>query len=222
MAMVTEEKNWVAAEFDGLDLGDERLNKRARKIMGHLAAKPAASIPMACGGWGETQAAYRFFVNEDATWDKVLEPHWAQTEKRMASHPVVLCGMDTTELDFHGQKAVGLGPLNYETRRGMYLHPTYAITPQREPLGVLDAWMWAREFRDELGVRAGMKESLRWVEGYERIAEIAVKLPATRLVYLADREADLVAMMWKAYELGNPADWLIRAKHNRVCLWTAP
>jgi hypothetical protein len=30
----------------------------------------------------------------------------------------------------------------------MYLHPIYAVTPEREALGVLDAWMWAREKRD--------------------------------------------------------------------------
>jgi hypothetical protein len=36
-------------------------------------------------------------------------------------------------------------------------------------------------------------------------------------VYVADREADLVAMMRRAQELGTPADWLVRAKHNR-CL----
>jgi hypothetical protein len=57
--------------------------------------------------------------------------------------------------------ADGLGPLNYEARRGMYLHPTYAVTPGREPLGVLDAWMWAREMRDADGVRHGQKESAR-------------------------------------------------------------
>jgi hypothetical protein len=99
----------------------------------------------------------------------------------------------------------------------MYLHPTYAVTPQREPLGVLDAWMWAREKRDKFGKRGGRKESLRWIEGYERIAEMATELPNTRLVYVADREADFMALMLRAQELGTPADWLIRAAHNR-CL----
>ncbi len=47
---------------------------------------------------------------------------------------------------------------SYEARRGMDLHPTYAVTPGREPLGVLDAWMWAREMRDADGVREGQKE----------------------------------------------------------------
>lgn len=60
----------------------------------------------------------------------------------------MLCIQDTTELDFNGQETAGLGPLNYEARRGMYVHPTYAVTPGREPLGVLDAWMWTREKRD--------------------------------------------------------------------------
>ena len=41
----------------------------------------------------------------------------------------------------------------------IYLHPTYAVTPSREPLGVLDAYMWAREPKDAHGVRPGIKES---------------------------------------------------------------
>jgi hypothetical protein len=56
---------------------------------------------------------------------------------------------------------------------------------------------------------------LRWIEGYERIAEMAPSLPSTRLVYMADREADLMALMERADALGNPADWLVRAAHNR-------
>ena len=115
----------------------------------------------------------------------------------------MLCIQDTTELDFNGQETAGLGPLNYEARGGMYLHPTYAVTPGREPLGVLDAWMWAREKRDADGVRPGQKESTRCIEGYERGAEMAAEMPDTRLVYLADREADLVVMMCRARDLGH-------------------
>ncbi|MEF9388785.1 IS4 family transposase, partial [Ralstonia solanacearum species complex bacterium KE056] len=80
--------------------------------------------------------------------------------------------------------------------------PTYAVTPDREPLGVLDAWMWAREPREADGSRGGLKESVRWIEGYERVAELASQLPSTRLVYVADREADITALMQRAAELG--------------------
>jgi hypothetical protein len=210
-------QRWTDDEFAGLDLGDARLNKRARTLMDTFAAKPTASIPEACDSWSETCAAYRFLSNPHVTWEGILEPHWARTQERMGEHAVVLCIQDTTELDFNGQEIAGLGPLSYEAQRGMYLHPTYAVTPDREPLGMLDAWMWAREKRGKDGVRPGLKESRRWVEGYERIAEQATALPGTRLVYLADREADMVEMMRVARDLGTPADWLVRAKHDR-CL----
>jgi hypothetical protein len=90
------------------------------------------------------------------------------------------------------------------------------VTLSREPLGVLDAWMWVREPKDAEGHRGGVLESTRWVEGYERIAELAAELPQTRLVYVADREADIVALMAKARDLGHAADWLIRSQHHRA------
>lgn len=76
-------------------------------------------------------------------------------------------------------------------------------------------WIWAREKKDKSGMRGWPKESLRWIEGYEQIAEMAAHLPDTRLVYVADREADLMPLMLRAQELGAPADWLVRASHNR-------
>ena len=159
-------------------LGDERLNKRAKVLMERLSAKPTASIPMACRGWGETVAAYRFLGNDDVDWQAILAPHWERTCERMRAHAVVLCLQDTTELDFNGQGIAGLGRLNYEGRRGMYLQPTYAVTVEREPLGVLDAWMWAREPKGADGKRPpAVKESARWIEGYERLAEQAPSLP---------------------------------------------
>ncbi len=63
----------------------------------------------------------------------------------------------------------------------MYLHPTYVVSPAREPLSVLDAWMWARQPKDSSGKRPGIKESLRWIEGYERVAELVLGLPWQRL-----------------------------------------
>ena len=50
-------------------------------------------------------------------------------------------------------------------------------------------------------------EVLRWVEGYERLAEMAGQLPTSRLVYLADREAGIMALMARARDLGEPLDW---------------
>jgi hypothetical protein len=217
--IANEESDWIEDEFAKLDLGDARLSNRVKEILRQWSSQPTASIPLACGGRAEMEAAYRLLDNENAPWHKIAEPHWAETEKRASANPVVLCLTDNTELDFNGQKAEGLGPLNYEARRGMYMHPTYLVTPERLPLGVTNLCMWAREFRDKDGVRPGQRESRRWVEAYENLAEMADRLgDGTRLVYVADRESDMIELMWRAKELGEPVDWLVRAKHNRRCL----
>ncbi len=207
--------SWAAQEFADLDLGDARLSKRLLKIVEAFARQPMASIPAACGGWAETQAAYRFLSDESIGWQDILSPHWTCTQERMRSHAVVLCIQDTTELDFNGQQIAGLGRLSYEAQRGMYLHPTYAVSVDREPLGVTDVCMWTREEKGSEADLTAPLESHRWVEGYERVAEQAAELPDTRLVYVADREGDLMALIRRAAALGTPADWLIRSKHNR-------
>ena len=206
--------NWAMDEFGGAQVGDARLTKRLIKLADRLADAPSASIPGACNGHAETQGAYRLFDQARAdkralSWEAVLAPHMARTAARMAEHPVVLCLQDTTELDFNGQAIEGLGKLSYEAQRGMYLHPTYAVSPQRLPLGIADTWMWARPL--------DIVESRRWIEGYERVAERARDLPSTRLVYVADREADILELMQRAHALSYPADYVLRAQHNR-CL----
>jgi hypothetical protein len=190
------------------------------KVLKRLGDDPAASIPTACRGWAEVQGAYRLLDHENVTWEAVLEPHWVCTQERMRAHPLVLCLQDTTELDFTSQPGIaGLGPLSYAAQHGMYVHPTLAVTPAGLPLGVLDAWLWARDAQshgqDKRHWPIEAKESVRWLEGYERVAELASELPDTRLVYVADRECDIHAFMAQAQRLGHPADWLIRATHNR-------
>lgn len=71
-------------------------------------------------------------------------------------------------------------------------------------------------FADQPGA-LGTLERTRWIEGCERVAEAAATMPDTRLLCVADREADMLALMQRANVLETPADWLIRSQHNR-CL----
>ena len=211
--------SWAMEEFSKVDLKDKRLNNRLINIVESFSNKPISSIPTACKDWSETAAAYRFFnqamnPKRPLNWESILTPHIECSMDRMRQCPVVLCLQDTTELNFNGQSIEGLGRLSYDAQRGMYLHPTYAVTPDREPLGVIDAWMWAREPKES--VKPSIIESQRWVEGYERVAEKAEQIPDTRLIYIADRESDMSELMHRAHELGYPADWLVRSKHNRA------
>jgi hypothetical protein len=101
-------------------------------------------------------------AHDQVTAQKILEPHYRSTLERIKHYPVVLVPQDTTELDYTGKNDIaGLGTLNYENRRGLYLHPSLAITPQRLSLGLLDSWSWTRPFED------AEKESIRWIEGFQ-------------------------------------------------------
>ena len=196
----------------GLELGDARRTRRLIRLVEDLSAQPLGSIPVASGGWAETKAAYRLLDNPALEWRDLLEIHTQRTRERMVGQPVVLCIQDTTELDFTTQPGIaGLGRLSYEAQHGMYVHPTLVVTPQGAALGVVDAWMWARAPKG----KATVKESLRWLEGYGIVAELAAVTPGTRVVYLADREGDIRALMDDAARRGTPADWLIRAQHER-------
>jgi Transposase Tn5 dimerisation domain/Transposase DNA-binding len=208
--------SWASEEFETINLGDKRLDKRVKMLAQTLADKPGASIPAACADRAETVAAYRLLAHEDVGWHDVLQAHEQAALRRMKAEAVVLCLQDTTELDYQGRAMRGLGPLSYEAQRGLYVHPTYAVSVRREPLGILNAWNWAREFKDEGGKRGGVCESVRWVESYERIAQHARELPQTRLVCVGDRESDMLELMVKARDLGHPADYLVRCQHNRV------
>jgi len=209
--------NWAEEELKTLSLGDARLERRAALLAEQLWQRPGASIPQACGDWSQTQAAYRFLANEDTSGEAVLQAHAQASALRMAAHPVVLCLQDTTELEFDARQAQGLGPLSYEARKGLFVHPTYAVTPEREPLGLVNAWNWAREPKpEEGGPRPGVNESVRWVESYAHLVGLASELTTTRLVCVGDRESDLMALFEQGQRSAWAVDVLVRAKHNRV------
>jgi hypothetical protein len=76
--------------------------------------------------------------------------------------------------------------------------------------------MWSRAAKPAAGRRPGIVESTRWIEGYERLAELAAELPATRLVCMGDREADMLGLLRRASELDHAVDYLLRCQHDRA------
>jgi hypothetical protein len=115
--------DWALEESALSNFGDERLDARMAIVLSELGSRPTMSIPAACGGHSEMQAAYRFFDNEKVTFQKVLEPHCQRALQRMAEHKVVLLVQDTTEVDLTRpqQEVKGAGDLD-GSRRGVFLH----------------------------------------------------------------------------------------------------
>ena len=214
---------WGYVEFSHVALGDERLNRRLKIIAGQFAEQPLANIPQACGNWARSKAAYRFFSNPKVNFADILKAHQQATCQRIKPLAVVLCPQDTTSLNYTPHATTqGLGPIGNRahTPLGFLVHSTVAVSPAGEMLGVLQCHCWARprrqrkkKHRNKLPL--SKKESNRWLESFRQLQSLALSLPTTRLVSVADREADLYELLELALAPDNPVGLLVRMQHDR-------
>jgi hypothetical protein len=217
--------SWSNLEMNELKTGDKRLDKRVKCTVENLARSSESSFPSCFKTRAELVGAYRLFDNDFVTPEKTLSAHYKSTAQRAKTNPVVLLLNDTSSLDFTSKKSVnGLGMLEVSYTRGLFLHPTLAITPDRCCLGLTDCYMWAREGNKEKRLRRKQlsieeKESFRWLESYRKSAQFAQAIPDTNFVYISDRESDILELlaegMEKKQQIAN-IDILIRAMHDRM------
>lgn len=212
----------IGADADGCDLGDERLNARYRLLLDRLADQPGRSIPAACRGDAEVDAAYRVLDNPKVTPAKLLAPHRAATLRRVAAEKVVVVAQDTTAIDLTRPTRVVGGPLSEGYRRGFYSHTLLALTPAGVPLGVLADRTWARNpdtvgrsKRDRERTPLTDKESVRWVDGYRTCCDAARATPGVRGVCVSDSDGDLYEAFVEAERQGHAARVVVRACHDR-------
>jgi hypothetical protein len=219
---------WVREEMQTVQLHDARLNNRLQEVLSQLAARPTASIPAACGGRAEMEAAYRLFSNDKVTFADLLQPHHDRTRQRIAEQPVVILTQDTTEIDLTRpeQQVTGCGPLDDSARRGALLHVLHAFTPDGTPLGTVQATAWTRDEgpskRQTLtkAQRAARpleeKESHRWVVALRAAQEEARRSPHTQIICVADSEADFYELLAEGTTQPHTADWIVRACQDRA------
>jgi hypothetical protein len=219
--------SWAEEEIALADFGDKRLRARAEILLSALGNRPNMSIPASCGGQAEMKAAYRFFDNDKVSFEKVIKPHVARTQERMAEQKVVLLVQDTSEIDLTRpeQKVEGAGELD-GSRQGFLLHEMQAFTPDSIPLGTV----WAEILNRTEGVSHDSaaekqqerkhtpiedKESMRWLTGLREARKVAQELPGTQCICVGDSEADIYELF--AEPRGEqPVHWLIRACQDRA------
>jgi hypothetical protein len=215
----TQPQLWAEEELRAADLGDRRLNRRLVRLVGDLAAQPAAPVPQACGGWAATKAAYRFWDNEAVTASAILVAHQGHLRDRLpARDQAVLAIQDTTVLNFtHHPATAGLGYLSNLAQRGLLVHSTLCVGPDGVPLGLLHQQLWARpdadfgKRKDRTHKETKAKESQRWLDS---LAATEQALPPDQaVVTVADREADFYDLFAAPRRPGH--DLLIRAKSRR-------
>lgn len=199
----------VRDEFVGLDLGDPRREARAASIADRLAVAPELSLPEAMGDRAMLEALYRHLSNDSVVFESLLEQHVARTAARVAE-ATVFAVHDTTACVFPGEaNRAGLGVVA-EKSKGFFAHVTLAMSADgtRTPLGVLGTELWTRK-----GERAATeRESLRWGRGMAA-ASARVGGPG-KLIHVADREADIYALLDQLVNGGER--FIIRANQDRA------
>lgn len=214
---VLSASEWAARQFAQVDLGDQRLNRRALEMGAKMAAHPEASLPNQMESRSALLGAYRVLNSEKVAMEALLAPHRRQTLETAGRYPVVLMVEDTTELDYtaHASKK-GLGPIGDGKGKGLLLHSTLAVVPQdRQVLGLAHAQVVRRE--------PTPKKAPHWKRSAEaqlwEVSARSVGSPPEGViwVHVSDRGSDVFEYMAACVDQGK--QYLVRAFHNRLLGW---
>lgn len=223
---VLSPQDWAQREFGGVDLLDQRLNRRVMQIASAMAADPQASLPKQNKCWKKTKGAYRLFDHERVTFKSVLDSHWQQTRNRCLDHSLVLWDQDTTFLDYSehpGTEDLGVVRRGKDEHgSGLFLHSVLGlgITPTGPAvLGLGYNKLWARSGEASNATpqqrsrqrRNKDRESLRWSESVQAIGSAP---PGVRYLHVGDREGDIFDLYEQTQNLIN-VGFVIRLNHNR-------
>lgn len=189
----------ICAEFEGVSLGDERLNRRLLNVATLVAAEPAASFPVASGNDANLEATYRFLNNERVQPDEILAPHVRRTVLRAHEVERVVVAHDTTIFNFGPSAREDLGHVGQGKSFGFYGHFSLALRADTgEALGVVHVQTHHRH--GDKGRRghkarqsASDNEGRRWLEAVE--ASEHLLRPRTAPIHVMDREADSYALL---------------------------
>ena len=210
-----------ASEFSELNFGEKRLNRRFVKTIQLFSLRPGDTICGACSKWSDAKGAYRLVGHRRFDRGHVLDIHREKTIRRMSEHKVVLAIQDTSILNYQthlNTKDLGVtARTNSRSKigKGLIMHTLLAITPEMEPLGLLDHFTWARVQKEKRDLKIYEKESLKWVKSLQNgIVPAQGQLPDTQIITVSDRESDIKSYLGAAFETGS--DIVVRAMDRRV------
>lgn len=195
----------VSNEFDYVDTGDVRRNRRIKSTGKRLAESPKLTIARAVADRNEREAVYELFRNDKVTPEAILASHFQKTEERASEVDVLLFPQDTTELNLtrpHKQMKE-LGTTSAPNMFGMYLHLMLVSDEHGTPLGLSSAKMWTRDPNRQTGKKRQYanksnspeeRESFRWQEGAQHTLEYAKAHPNQTCVCIGDSESDMLSI----------------------------
>ena len=219
---------WAEQEFGSVELGDKRLTDRLMRIAEDRFSMPDASYLEATNGDRAAAKGYYRFIDhpdDNLSPEAIRATHRLRTIERMMAYETVLVVQDTTDLNFSTRRATSgfgiIGSNQTKTKSlGLKVHTSLAMTPEGLPLGILDSVTSAPVSRDgEPGSPAGRpieeKKSFRWIKGYRECVAAARQMPKSRILCVADREADIFELFSEAEATRKRVGLLVRSRHDR-------
>jgi len=207
----------IVGEFDGISLGDKRLDRRLSAIAQAMEGAPGDSFVEQAGNVAALEATYRFFSNKRVIPEAIFEGHAVKTAERAAAHQRVLIVHDTTEFRFGGAKErKGLGRVSKDKRDGFLAHYSLCLAPDGDPLGCLELFAWSRLDEKKRSKAYGSlrdpnRESLRWIQSAERASQRL--LDGCTPIHVMDREGDQFELF--ASLIDADQRFVIRLAHDR-------
>lgn len=216
--MILSASDWATQQWAAVDLGDQRLARRAVAMGANIAARPAASLPHQMGAPAQLRGAYRLLNNPRVSLANLLAPVCERTLAQARAESVVLFVEDTTELNFSAHpQTTGLGPLGSGQSRGLLLHSTLAVVPEtRLVLGLAHAQVVERQPKRDKRKWSHSPEGCVWVVSALAVGSAA---PESQWVHVSDRGSDIFEYMATCLDLNK--HFVVRAAHNRRLMWDA-
>jgi hypothetical protein len=158
--------------------------------------------------------------------EEILKPHYRASTQRVAAATVVLAVQDTTFLNYSAHPDTqGLGPIGTLGQRGLcglVVHDTMLYNLERTPLGLIDVQCWARDPQAQgkaqrrRALPIEHKESSKWLRSFAAAQRLQQACPATMVVSVGDREADIYELFALAAQCPQGPRLLVRACRQRM------
>ena len=207
----------ISNEFNTIDLGDARRNRRLQSVVEALWANPDASFPVAFGSSAATEGFYRLVEGGHVQWEPLMDGHVDATLKRAAHAKAILALHDSTLPQFGGD-AVRAGAFRTaKSKSGFIAHTCLAVSADgaREPYGLLGMIPVVR-LTDEKEAAASpgtvyANESHRWIDLVTKVHDRVG--PQKHIIHVMDSEGDCFDLLSHIVLLGD--DVVVRLCHDR-------
>src|SRR6266480_6867816 len=209
-------QQWAEYTFGSVRLGHQARRERAVKMAQAIAHDPAASLPAQMQGEAALEGAYRFLQTSGVTYEKLIQPHVAQTRQAAREQPQVLLIQDTTEVDYQQHPTTtGLGPIGNGSHHGYLVQSVLAVRPStREVLGLAHQEPFLRQPAPKGETRREREQRQRESQVWERsVQAIGSPPPGVQWIHVGDRGSDMFPLLSLCRQL--QCDFVVRAAQDR-------